>query len=121
MEEPLCRTQQTIKYEPVPINFGSKPESPKVGKMSSGTMPRKNCRRRSFGKSPTNLRQLYCPDNFEAVGKERKCFYSYAHEDPRAEGRPDPLGCAIGISSGHCRLVGPVVAMAQAVPAQILL
>src|SRR6266576_1823925 len=66
MEAPLCRTQQTIKYEPAPINCGSKPESPKVGRMSSGTRPRKNCRRRSFGKSPTNLRQLYCPDSFEA-------------------------------------------------------
>src|SRR5258706_5424470 len=37
MEAPLCRTQQTIKYEPAPINCGSKPESPKVGRMSSGT------------------------------------------------------------------------------------
>lgn len=37
LEDALCRTQQTSKYEPAPINFGSKPGSPKVGKMSSDT------------------------------------------------------------------------------------
>jgi hypothetical protein len=45
-----------LRDEPAPINFGSKPGSPKVGKMSSGTRPNKNCgKRRGCGISPTNL------------------------------------------------------------------